>query len=70
MERTRPGAVGPHAGTLVHEQDERDLVHLQRAIALPHLYLIEAPALAQPMLDALQARRLRAGRPRRHPPAG
>ena len=35
----------------MNEQDERDFVHLQRAISLPHLDLIEAPALPQPMLD-------------------
>jgi len=48
----------------VHEQDQRDLVHLQCAVALAHLHLVEPAAIAQPLLDARKTRRIerRAGR--------
>ena len=49
--------------------DERDLIHLQRAVAFPHLDLVEAPALPQPMLDRDQRIGRRACRPARRPRA-
>ena len=35
----------------MHEEHERDLIHLERAVAFPHLDVVEAVALAESMLD-------------------
>ena len=42
-------------GRLVHQQDQRDLVHRERAIALADLDLVEAAAVFQPLLDRVGA---------------
>ena len=42
----------------MHEQYERDLVHLERSVALPDLHFVEAAAVAEPFLNGVGPARI------------